>query len=155
MAEFSPGRSKPAVVTRAAGDLLPGCQAENGQRPGAACLRPACPQWPSRPCVNRDPHRNRARASEGRPATESTIARTTGLSKQTVARPAAGAGVRFCAARSTTTVAAIPPSSICSTQTPQMIRPGRVRRVREAIKRHGEEMRAAIQAMDQAQTAQD
>ena len=36
-----------------------------------------------------------------------------------------------------------------------MIRPGRVRRVREAIKRHGEEMRAAIQAMDQAQTAQD
>jgi len=86
MAEFSPGRSKPAVVTRAAGDLLPGCQAENGQRPGAACLRPACPQWPSRPCVNRDPHRNRARASEGRPATESTIARTTGLSKQTVAR---------------------------------------------------------------------
>jgi hypothetical protein len=33
--------------------------------------------------------------------------------------------------------------------------PGRVRRVREAIKRHGEEIRAAIQAMDQAQTAQD
>lgn len=85
---------------------------------------------------------------EGRPATEATLARTTGLSKQTVARRLQGlieageimrARYQYRGHMNPSFVYVLDPHAAND--------PGRVQRVRDAIRRHAHEMRGAIEAM--------